>query len=86
MILYVDDFKLSRLEVNVKAVFEEIRAHIAIGPAHPVDQFLGVNHAFGSFDLPNVGKVFGRVLNNESFMKKCVETYLDLAPVGTKPG
>ena len=84
LILYVDDFKIVGPKESMAEAWAGIRKHITIGDAHPVDHFLGVKHEFGEFDLPTLGRVRGRVLNNEDFMKKCVETYLHLAPKGSK--
>ena len=84
LIVYVDGFKLAGPKEIMTAAWNTIREKIQIGEPANVDHFLGVKHEFGHFKLPNKTEpVYGRILNNEDFMKKCVDTYLEIAPKGT---
>ena len=85
MIVYVDDFKMAGPKENLAEAWKTVRKDIRVGEPANVDHFLGVKHEFGTFKVPGKSEpVYGRVLNNEDFMKKCVDTYLQVAPTGTK--
>ena len=85
MIVYVDDFKMAGPKDNLAEAWKTVRKDIRVGEPANVVHFLGVKHEFGTFKIPGKDKpVYGRVLNNKDFMKKCVDTYLQVAPEGTK--
>ena len=85
LVVYLDDFKLAGTTGNMIEARNTIRKGIAVGEPSNVDHFVGVKHGFGHFMLPNKkAPAYGRILNNTDVMKKCVDTYLEVAPNGTE--
>ena len=79
LVVYVDDFKLSGPEIHHDTAWQEIRTKIDITTPEPVGHFLGCNQTAGTVTLPDGVVANTMIYEMESFLKSCLQQYLDLS-------
>ena len=78
LVIYVDDFKMSGPEKHLPEGWKLIMEGLNIDPPTEQGQYLGCMHEKGRIKLPDGSWANSLTYNSESFLRSCIQRYVDL--------